>query len=296
MSLCTLCPRACGVDRERSLGACRATARLTLSRAALHGGEEPCLSPRGKSGAVFFSGCALGCVFCQNDIISGADPFGVEVAEERFCEILLDLQEQGAENLDLVTGDHYVPQIASALRRVRSRLHIPVIFNCSGYETVEQLRLLEGLVDIYLPDFKFASDKLAARLCRAPDYPRVAREAIREMHRQVGDCVFDGEGKLLSGLVVRHLVLPNHTDNSLEVLSVLDSLFPDKSSVRLSLMRQFTPMPACREADLSRPLTSLEYRRVTECAEKLGFLGYVQERSSAGLEAIPLFDGTGVVG
>lgn len=294
MSRCTLCPRACGVDRDVSLGACRATSRLTLSRAALHDGEEPCLSPKGKSGAVFFSGCALGCVFCQNDAISGADPFGIEVDEDRFCEILLDLQKQGAENVDLVTGDHFILQIAAALRRVRPQLFVPVIFNCSGYETVEQLRLLDGLVDIYLPDFKFASESLAARLCRAADYPRVAAAALSEMHRQVGDCVFDEDGKLLSGLVVRHLVLPSHADDSLAVLDILDALFPDKESVRLSLMRQFTPMPSCREPDLQRPLTSLEYRRVTARAEELGFLGYVQEKSSVGQEAIPVFDGTGV--
>lgn len=294
MSRCTLCPRACGVDRDVSLGACRATSRLTLSRAALHDGEEPCLSPNGKSGAVFFSGCALGCVFCQNDAISGRDPYGIEVDEDRFCEILLDLQSQGAENLDLVTGDHFIPLLAAALRRVRPKLSVPVIFNCSGYETVEQLRLLEGLVDIYLPDFKFASSTLAARLCRAADYPRVAAAALSEMHRQVGDCVFDKDGKLLSGLLIRHLVLPSYADDSLAVLSVLDELFPDKESVRLSLMRQFTPMSSCREPDLQRPLTSLEYRRVTARAEELGFLGYVQEKSSVGADAIPLFDGTGV--
>lgn len=294
MKLCTLCPRRCALPRASARGACHSGEKITLARVGLHGGEEPCLAPHQKSGAVFFSGCALGCVFCQNHEISGHAPFGIEVEEEHFCKLLLDLQKQGAENVDLVTGDHFILQIAPCLQRVRQELKIPVVFNCSGYETPEQLRLLQGLVDVYLPDFKFSDPALAARLCRAPDYPEVARAALLEMYRQVGDCRFDKEGKLLRGLVVRHLVLPSHTDDSLAVLDALDGLFENKAAIRLSLMRQFTPMPTCAEAELSRPVTSLEYNRVANYAAVLGFLGYTQEKSSVGYKAIPVFDGTGI--
>lgn len=295
MSLCTLCPRRCGVDRALFRGACHVPQALTVARAALHFGEEPCLASEGGSGAVFFSGCALGCVFCQNADISGKDPFGVEVSEERLCEILLDLQAQGAENIDLVTASHFIPALARVLRQVRGKLKIPVVFNSGGYDTPQQLRLLEGLVDVYLPDMKFASPALAARLCRAPDYPEVAQAALRAMYRQTGECTFDENGKLLRGLLIRHLVLPGHTDDSLSVLDCLHRLFPDKRAIRLSLMRQFTPMDTCREKDLARALTTLEYRRVTKRAAELGFLGYTQERCCVGRDAIPCFDATGVV-
>lgn len=294
MSVCTLCPRRCAVDRAISRGACHAGEEITLARVGLHAGEEPCLAPRAKSGAVFFSGCALGCVFCQNHEISSSEPFGTEVSAARFEELLLGLQEQGAENLDLVTADHFILQISECLRRVKEHLKIPVVYNCSGYETPKQLRLLEGLVDVYLPDFKFATSSLAARLCRAADYPEVAEQALGEMYRQTGPVTFDGEGKLVRGVLVRHLVLPNHTDDSKAVLDTLSRLFSDKTAIRLSLMRQFTPMPTCTEEDLARPLTTLEYKRVTEYAAALGFCGYVQEKSSVGFEAIPVFDGTGV--
>ncbi len=294
MSICTLCPRRCGADRSKTVGACHAGEKITLARAALHAGEEPCLSPHGKSGAVFFSGCALGCVFCQNAPISASRPVGWEVSEEVFSEILLRLQDEGAENIDLVTGSHFIPQIARALQAIKGDLRVPVVFNCSGYETPEALRLLSGLVDVYLPDFKFSDPALSARLCCAADYPSVAESALYEMYSQVGECVFDGEGKLLRGLVIRHLVLPNHTSDSLAVLDTLDRLFPKKSAVRLSLLRQFTPMPTCRESDLCRPLTTLEYNRVSRRAAELGFLGYTQEKSSVGQDAIPVFDGEGV--
>lgn len=294
MSLCTLCPRECGVDRAKTRGACHVGERITLARAALHAGEEPCLSPQKKSGAVFFSGCALGCVFCQNAPISAPRPVGREVTEEEFSAILLRLQNEGAENLDLVTGSHFVPQIARALRAIKADLHVPVVFNCSGYEKPETLASLTGLVDVYLPDFKFSSSALSARLCRAEDYSAVAERALLEMFSQVGPCTFDENGKLLQGLVIRHLILPSHASDSLAVLETLDRLFPNKNDVRLSLLRQFTPMPTCRESDLSRPLTTLEYHRVVRRAAELGFLGYTQEKSSVGHDAIPVFDGEGV--
>lgn len=296
MSLCTLCPRKCGADRAVTRGACHAGETLTLARAALHGGEEPCLAPGGRSGAVFFSGCALGCVFCQNDVISSKTPVGFEVEEEKLCEILLRLQEEGAENIDLVTASHFAPAVARVLERVKENLSVPVIFNCSGYESVEQLRLLDGLVDVYLPDFKFFSPFVSARLCRAADYAEVCQKALLEMYRQCGACVFDDAGKLMRGVLVRHLVLPTYSQDSLDVLSALSFLFEDVCSVRLSLMRQYTPMPACGAyPELSRPVTTLEYERVVRRAAELGFSGYVQEKSSVGTAKIPIFDGTGVI-
>ncbi|MBR6529916.1 MAG: radical SAM protein [Clostridia bacterium] len=294
MSVCNLCPRRCGADRSSTRGVCRMGEKITLARAALHGGEEPCLAPNGKSGAMFFSGCSLGCVFCQNAAISSASPIGWEVEEDAFCEILLRLVDDGAENVDLVTASHFIPQLERALKKVKGKLNVPVIFNCSGYETPEALRMLDGLVDVYLPDFKFADSALALRLCRAPDYPEVCAAALSEMYRQTGKCTFDESGKLLRGLLVRHLVLPNFTENSLRVLECLNGLFSEKDAVRLSLMRQFTPMPGCNVQELSRPLTGLEYDRVTRRAASLGFLGYTQQKSSVGRDAIPLFDGTGV--
>ena len=294
LSICKLCPRNCGADRAVFPGACGVGEEVMLARAARHFGEEPCLAGEGGSGAVFFSGCSLGCVFCQNAPISGKDPFGKPVTEERLARIFLELQAEGAETIDLVTAAHFTPAVVCALGRVKDKLNIPVVWNSGGYEKPETLKLLEGLVDIYLPDFKFASPDLAARLCRAPDYPQVAQAAIEEMFRQTGACRFDEDGKLKRGVLVRHLVLPGGKADSLAVLELLKRLFPDPSVIRLSLMRQYTPMPSCPAPALSRRVTGVEYERVLERAAKLGFEGYSQEKESIGTAAIPAFDGTGV--
>ncbi len=294
MNLCTLCPRACAVDRVNTLGACKMPRTMHVARAALHAGEEPCLSPNQKSGTVFFCGCALGCTFCQNHDISRGVNTGIAVSKEDFVRMVLSLQEEGAENIDLVTASHFLDEVVPALHELRGRLHIPVVYNSSGYESPRQLDLLAGLVDVYLPDFKFYSSELSARLCHAPDYCTVATNALIKMYAQVGDCTFDSHGKLIRGVLIRHLALPGYRADSMDVLRHLHALFPKKEAVRLSLMRQFTPMKNAADKKLSRPLTSLEYDRLVCLAQELGFLGYIQDKDSVTTAAIPNFDGTGV--
>lgn len=289
--ICKLCPRLCGVDRDKTAGRCGVRGFLpVVARAALHFGEEPCFGKR--VGAVFFSGCALGCSFCQNRAITSF-PVGKRVSVERLCEIFLELQAQGAQALDLVTGSHFAPAIARSLDLARERLKIPVIWNGSGYESEEILDLLRGRVQIHLADFKFASAETAARFCGAPDYPAVAQNAIERILRDTGPCEFDENGVLRRGVVVRHLVLPGCVGDSLRVLAQLDRLVPDKRTILLSLLRQYTPVGA-NKPPLDRRVTTLEYEKAVRAAQSFGFLGYTQDRSSASASEIPVFDGTGV--
>ncbi len=266
-----------------------------LARAALHRGEEPCISgpdPTRGSGTVFFGGCTLSCVFCQNAAISRGAA-GVSVDAARLAEIFRALVEQGAYNINLVSPTPYVPVICEALTRYRPP--VPVVYNSSGYERVETLRTLDGLVDVQLPEFKFADAALGRRLSGVPDYPAVARAALAEMTRQTGTMVVNGEGIATRGTMVRHLVLPSHTNDSLRVLDTLAELLPRGCYV--SLMFQYTPMGDHPDhPELSRRLTQRECDKVWEHLLKLGLTdGYVQSRDAAGTEQIPAFDLTGVV-
>lgn len=292
-SVCLLCPRRCGAPRgpHHGTGVCRMGALPVVARAALHFGEEPCIAGRCGSGTVFFCGCALGCVFCQNAAISRGAAEGKAVGIEALGDIFADLAAQGAHNINLVTGAHFVPAIAEALRRHPPG--IPVVYNSSGYESVPALRMLEGLVDVYLPDYKYG-DAQTARLCAgAPDYPDVALAAVLEMRRQTGPAKTDAEGLLVRGTLVRHLVLPGLSGASMRALSTLRDSLP--KDVGLSLMCQYTP---CGEAlsirGLDRPLLAREYARVAAQMRALGFEGYVQSMEAVGREMIPLWDGTGV--
>ncbi len=279
---CYACPRACGADREGDIcGLCGVGAALRVARVSLHAWEEPPISGERGSGAVFFSGCSLGCEFCQNRPISHGAA-GRDVSEDELCRMLLALQEQGAHNINLVTPSHYAPQLAKVLRRIKPRLTVPVVYNTSGYDTVASLRLLDGLVDIYLPDFKYASSDLANRYSHAADYPAVAEAALCEMYRQVGEVCFSAEGMLRRGMIVRHLVLPSCRHDSMAVLDRLAALLPVQG-IRLSLMSQYTPefAKACPYPELHRRVTSFEYQSVLAHAERLGFEGYFQDRSSA---------------
>lgn len=292
---CTLCPRCCGVDRRTQTGRCGAGNTLRAGRAALHRWEEPCISgedPARGSGTVFFCGCPLGCVFCQNGSISHGGE-GKEITAERLSEIFLELQAQGAYNINLVTPTQYVPWIVEALQLCGKRLTIPVLYNTGGYERVETLRRLEGKVQIYLPDLKYCDSTLSARYSVAPDYFPVAGAALREMFRQVGPVRFEKDGLLQSGMVVRHLVLPGAFRDSLRLLEWLAGEF-EPESIRLSLMSQYTPPPGIAFRELQRPVFTYEYRKVCERAEELGFLGYTQQRSSADAAYTPPFDGTGL--
>ncbi|MBC3515975.1 radical SAM protein [Neobittarella massiliensis] len=293
---CTLCPRRCGADRLRGeTGYCGAGAAVRAGRAALHFWEEPCLSGDRGSGAVFFSGCTLGCVFCQNYQIS-ADGQGVEVTVPQLAESFLSLQQQGAHNLNLVTATHYLPQVIAALDLAKSRgLALPVVYNCGGYERRETLRMLAGYVDIYLPDCKYLDAQLAARYSGAPDYPQVVREALDEMFLQVGEPVFDDCGMMRRGMIVRHLLLPGCEADSRAVLRYLYGRFGD--SVYLSIMNQYTPLPRVRVRwpELGRCITAAEYERVIDYALELGIENaFVQEGGTVSESFIPDFSGQGL--
>lgn len=293
LAVCMLCPRRCGIDRENGFGYCGVGSHLRVARAMLHFGEEPCITGRSGSGAVFFCGCALRCCFCQNqDISRGAA--GLEISPERLGQIFLELQEQGAENLNLVTPSHYAPQIASVLRILKRSLKIPIVCNCGGYESEEILSCFEGLIDVYLPDLKYASPERSARYSSAPDYFSVAARALPEMFRQTGACRFDRNGLLKQGLLIRHLVLPGGRKDSIELLRWIADTFPP-GSVRISLMRQYTPcgdLSACPE--LRRSVFSIEYDAVCREAVRLGLEGYIQGKGCNTLEMTPVFDLSGV--
>ncbi len=291
---CRLCPRQCGAGRKgEQQGVCGAGRELKVARAALHFWEEPCISGTKGSGTVFFAGCPLGCRFCQNYEIS-ARRFGKEISIRRLSEIFLDLQKQGAHNINLVSPTQYVPHIIKALDMAKPDLAIPVVYNTGGYERVETLKQLEGYVDIWLPDAKYADPARADRYSRAKDYPEKAFAAIEEMLRQAGSPRYGSDGLLERGVVVRHLVLPGGMKDSFAVLDRLAAL-RKRQDFLLSLMAQYTPYRQDEEcAELNRRISSYEYRRVCEYAQELGFEGFQQERSSAKEEYTPDFDLTGV--
>lgn len=293
---CRLCPHECGVNRAAGqVGICRCTDRLLAARAALHMWEEPCISGKEGSGAVFFSGCTLGCVYCQNRAISRAET-GREITEERLEEIFLELQSEGANNINLVTPGHFLPTIRTALIGAKRRgLHLPVLMNTGGYERPEVLRKMEGLIDIYLPDFKYMDPNLAARYSHCPDYPEKAAAAVDEMVSQCPAPEFDDRGMMTRGVIVRHLVLPGHTEDSREVIRYLHDRYGN--SVYLSIMSQYTPMPGIENTfpELARKTTMREYNRVVDFAIDLGVEnGFIQEGKTAEESFIPPFDETGL--
>lgn len=287
---CFLCPRCCGADREGGkLGFCGMGAELRVARAALHPYEEPPISGTRGSGTVFFVGCSLGCIYCQNRSIQSCTA-GTPLTVEALSGLFLHLQAMGAHNINLVTATHYVDKVAQALAAVKGQLRIPVVYNCGGYERVETLRLLEGLVDVYLPDFKYLSPALAEAYSNAPDYAQVATAALAEMYRQVGAVRYGDEGLLARGVVVRHLVLPGSRADSIAVLERLAQTLPCRD-ILLSLMRQYTPTFAPQDGPkaLLRRVTSFEYDAVAARAVALGFDGFFQEKASATATFTPDF-------
>lgn len=296
LKCCTLCPRMCKADRKAGRkGFCQETSKIRIARAALHMWEEPCISGEKGSGAVFFSGCNLRCIFCQNHEIAEGD-CGMEITEERLSEIFLELMEQGAANLNLVTAGHYVPQVIRALERSRKYgFSLPVVYNSSGYERVETLRMLEGYVDIYLPDLKYMEENLASDFSHAPDYPKIATEAIAEMVRQSGPCVFGEDGYIRKGTIVRHLILPGHTRNSRKVLEYLKKTYGNQ--IYISIMNQYTPVCKTEKyPELNRTVTSREYEKVLKTAMELEIEnGFFQEGQTAKESFIPAFDYEGVL-
>ena len=295
MSACTLCPRECHVDRSSGKkGFCGMDGTIYLARAALHMWEEPCISGTKGSGAVFFSGCGLRCCFCQNhDIAIGSR--GLAVSVERLGEIFLELKEKGAANINLVTGAHYVPQIIEALKLARMQgMDLPVVYNSSGYEKLETLKLLEGYVDIYLPDLKYMEPDLAQKFSHAPDYVERAKAAIKEMVRQSGSCQFGEDGYIRRGTIVRHLILPGHTKNSRKVLRYLHETYGEE--IYISIMNQYTPVREFGEfKELNRKVTKREYEKVLDTAVEMGIQnGFIQEGETASESFIPEFDYEGV--
>ena len=286
--ICNLCPRRCGVDRSEKTGFCGMPEGLRIARAALHFWEEPVISGTNGSGTVFFSGCNLRCVYCQNHNIS-ADGFGKEITPQRLREIFEDLIARGAHNINLVTPTHFVPWILPALT---PKLPVPVVYNCGGYESLDILRLLEGKVDIWLPDLKYADDELAGKLSGAKDYFKVAAAAIEEMYRQAGDYIIE-DGLLKRGVIIRHLVLPGQLENTKRCIDWVARTF-QPGQVLFSLMAQYTPQPGA-EGPLARHVTSGEYRAAVEYMENCGIAdGFTQQRTSAKEEYTPPFDLTGV--
>ena len=296
-SRCALCPRRCGADRAAGqAGYCGAAGTLKAARAALHFWEEPCISGTRGSGTVFFSGCALKCCYCQNYPIS-AESFGREITVERLAEIFLELQGQGAHNINLVTPGQWQPWIIAALDKARADgLRLPIVCNTGGYETAESVARWQGYIDIWLADLKYVSPALSAQLSAAPDYFAAAKTAIEAMMAQAGRPVCDAEGMMRRGVILRHLALPGHIDDSFAVLDQMAAWNDaDPGCFVPSLMSQYTPFYKAKEAGIGRRITTYEYRRVVNYAVDKGLAaGYMQQRSSAKEEYTPAFDLSGV--
>lgn len=288
---CKLCPRACGIDRSRGeKGYCGMGDTILVSRCAPHLWEEPPISGTCGSGTVFFTGCSLRCVFCQNAVIS-RELKGTPVRQDELCQMILSLASTGVHNINLVTPSHYTGQLIPVLEKVRQQINLPIVWNSSGYETVDSLRRLEGLVDVYLPDFKYMSSDLSLSYSAASDYAEVATQAVLEMYRQVGKPVFDHEGIMKKGMIIRHLILPGCRKDALDVVRHLASILP-ADGFKLSLMRQYTPEFARHTPykNLHRRLTDFEYQSVVEEALRLGLDGYTQGKDSATAAFTPDFD------
>lgn len=292
---CLLCPRKCGINRRTGqTGVCGVSSEIKVARAALHYWEEPCISGKRGSGAVFFSGCSLHCVFCQNREISDGKA-GKVISKERMSDIFIELADKGANNINLVTPGQYIPDIVWAVNDAKSRgMKLPIIYNTSGYENVTELKLLEGIVDVYLPDFKYMDSALSARYSRAKDYPSVAKQALSEMVRQQPDVVIDdATGLIQKGVIVRQLLLPGHVNDAKAVLKYLYDTYHDH--VYISMMSQFTPIALKDYPEINRTVTKREYERLVDYALEIGITNaFIQEGDVAKDSFIPAFDCEGV--
>ena len=292
---CLLCPRKCGINRGiGQTGVCGVSSEIKVARAALHYWEEPCISGKRGSGAVFFSGCSLHCVFCQNRAISDGKE-GKVISKERLSDIFIELADKGANNINLVTPGQYIPDIVWAVNDAKSRgMKLPIIYNTSGYENVTELKLLEGIVDVYLPDFKYMDNMLSAKYSRAKDYPSVAKQALSEMVRQQPDVVIDdATGLIQKGVIVRQLLLPGHVNDAKAVLKYLYDTYHDH--VYISMMSQFTPIALKDYPEINRTVTRREYERLVDYAIKIGITNaFIQEGDVAKGSFIPAFDCEGV--
>lgn len=285
---CNLCPRKCGVDREKSIGYCGGGTDASVAYTMLHHWEEPCISGTNGSGTVFFSGCQLKCVYCQNRKISRSVSENTVTTDE-LADIFLSLEEKGAHNVNLVTPDHYIMPIAEAIEKARDRgLSVPIVYNTSGYVTPEALRYIGRYADVYLTDFKYMSSSLAEKYSSAPDYPESAKAALAEMVKLQPECVYDENGMMKKGVIVRHLIIPGQTADSMNVIEYLYDTYGD--SIVISIMNQFTPVDLEDHPEINRRLTTLEYDRVVNYALSLGIKNaYTQEKGTAKESFIPEF-------
>lgn len=291
---CRLCPRRCGIDRYEKSGYCGTGAEILGAKACLHQWEEPCISYKNGAGTVFFSGCGLHCCFCQNNSIS-SDIKGKSITVNQLGDIFLRLRDSGADSIELVTPTHFAPQIISALDMVKNQLGIPVIWNSGGYELPETIELLNGYIDVYLPDIKYYSPQVSAKYSNAPDYFEYASEAVLRMTEQVGKLTYNSEGGLVRGTIIRHLVLPSHRHDSMKILDwIAENISPENAL--LSLMSQYTPFEHVPEncPELRRRVTKMEYNSVVRHADELGLKGFMQEKTSASAEYVPDFDFSGL--
>ena len=296
MEDCTICPRACHVNRRAGqVGFCGQTGELTAARAALHFWEEPCISGTKGSGTVFFSGCSLRCLFCQNHDIALGER-GKQISLNRLADVFLELQDAGAHNINLVTPTHFIPQICAAIQKAKTMgLVLPIVYNTGSYEEASSLRLLDGLIDIYLPDLKYFSSELSLKYSHASDYFEKASVAISEMFRQVGTAQFDSAGIMTKGMIVRHLLLPGQTKDSKKILRYLHDTYGN--DIYISIMNQYTPLPHVADIPfLNRKVSAEEYERVLYFAEKIGIeRGFYQEGETADESFIPSFHYEGLL-
>lgn len=294
MSHCLLCPRNCGADRRKSIGYCNSSDKIKAALASIHMWEEPPISGTRGSGTVFFTGCSLRCVFCQNYDISQEDN-GIEITTERLSDIFIEQQMRNVHNINLVSAGHFIPQVVEALNIAKKKgLKIPVVYNSGGYEKVEALKLLEGLVDIYLPDIKFFSPEISKKYASCENYFEYASKAVKEMFRQTGGLQLDDSGIMKKGMIIRLLILPGCRKDSEKILDFIKESFGN--DVYVSLLNQYTPMyKALKFKELNRRLTSFEYQKVTDYFLDIGLEnGFVQEKSSAQKAYTPIFDHSGL--
>lgn len=294
---CLVCPRSCGANRNNNqTGYCKETSSLRIARASLHMWEEPCISGTNGSGTIFFTGCNLKCIFCQNGPIALGET-GKEISVEKLSEIMLSLQDKKAHNINLVTASHFIPSVSKAIIHAKDNgLTIPILYNCGGYESTNSLKMLDGLVDIYLPDFKYFSSTLSKDFSNAPDYFETSKVSLKEMVRQAPKCTFDSNEMITSGVIVRHLILPGHTKDSMEVIRYLFDTYGN--DIFVSIMNQYTPMPWIKEytkfPELQRKVTKKEYDKVIDFAISLGLTNaFIQEGETAKESFIPPFDLSG---
>lgn len=287
---CRLCPKNCLVNRNMGqVGFCHAGNEMTIAKYYLHEWEEPCITGENGSGTIFFSYCNLRCLFCQNYEISELNR-GVVISVDRFSEICIELQEMGATNINLVTPTHFVPLIIDGIKKARVMgLKIPIVYNSSGYENVDTIRMLDGIVDVYLPDFKYYSDEYAVKYSKCRNYFKYASDAIDEMVRQKGECVFDNNGNMVSGVIVRHLLLPNMEDDSKKILKYLYDTHGDK--IYISIMNQYTPVRECKYTELNHKVSEEVYNNIIDYAWDIGIRNaFVQEEGTQSDSFIPEWD------